>query len=250
MATTAAASRQAVQVARRLRREYPDAQCSLVHDSPLELLVATILSAQCTDERVNLVTKELFRAYRDAAAFAAAPLAELEQAVKSTGFFRNKAKNIKACCRVLVDEHGGQVPRTLDELVKLPGVGRKTGNVVLGTAYGIASGVVVDTHVTRLSRRMGLTVETDAVKIERDLMEQLPPREWVALSHRMIQHGRRVCTARNPRCDQCALGDICPRIGVVSPTKRGGLDSKAKRRHAKRPKPKPMATKPPRSAKR
>ena len=245
MATTAAASRQAVQVARRLRREYADAQCSLVHDSPLELLIATILSAQCTDERVNIVTKDLFRKYRSAAAFAAAPLTELERAVMSTGFFRNKAKNIKACCQMLVDEHDGQVPRMLEDLVRLPGVGRKTGNVVLGTAYGIALGVVVDTHVTRLSRRMGLTRETDPVKIERDLMKQLPSKEWVALSHRMIQHGRRVCVARKPRCDQCALADICPRIGVVSPgvveNPRVAVGPESK---AKRPKPKQLATKP------
>jgi len=246
MATTAAASRQAVQVARRLRSEYPDAECSLVHESPLELLVATILSAQCTDERVNIVTKDLFRTYRDAAAFAAAPLADLEQAVKSTGFFRNKAKNIKACCQMLVDEHASNVPRTLAELVKLPGVGRKTGNVVLGTAFGIASGVVVDTHVARLSKRMGLTTQTDPVKIERDLIEQLPSKEWVALSHRMIQHGRRVCVARKPRCEVCSLADICPRIGVTSPingvatgsgvsTRSKGTAAQAKRLPAKRP---------------
>jgi endonuclease-3 len=222
MATTARAQRQAVEVVRRLRRAYPDAECSLVHDSPLELLVATILSAQCTDERVNLVTKELFRNYRSAADFAAAPLADLEQAVKSTGFFRNKAKNIKACCQALVDEHRGQVPRELDQLVKLPGVGRKTGNVVLGTAYGIASGVVVDTHVGRISRRLGLTKHDDPVKVERDLMEQTPEKEWVALSHRMIQHGRRVCLARKPKCDECTLADVCLRVGVSAKTKSRG----------------------------
>jgi endonuclease-3 len=230
MATTSAASRRTVQVARRLRREYPDAQCSLVHDSPLELLVATILSAQCTDERVNLVTTELFRKYPDAAAFAAAPLAELEQAIKSTGFFRNKAKNIKACCQKLVEEHAGEVPRELGRLVELPGVGRKTGNVVLGTAYGIASGVVVDTHVARLSQRMGLSRHSDPMKIERDLMEQLPRKEWVALSHRMIQHGRRVCMARKPKCDECALGDICPRIGLGAKSKVERQGTKPRRR--------------------
>lgn len=220
MAASARARSPAAEIVRRLKRAYPDAECSLVHDSPLELLVATILSAQCTDERVNLVTEELFRTYRSAADFAAAPLPQLEKAVKSTGFFRNKAKNIKACCRALVDRHAGQVPRTLEELVELSGVGRKTANVVLGTAYGIASGVVVDTHVARLSRRLGLSAKKDPVKIELDLMEQAPRKQWVALSHRLIQHGRRVCSARKPHCEICSLADLCPRIGVATAPSR------------------------------
>ncbi len=161
-----------MRVARKLAQLYPDAECALVHDSPLELLIATILSAQCTDERVNIVTKELFQRYRKAEDFARAPLPQLEKAVKSTGFFRNKAKNIKACCQQLVEHHGGEVPRDIDSLVVLPGVGRKTANVVLGTAFGIPSGVVVDTHVTRLSNRLGLTASKDAVKIEQDLVRR------------------------------------------------------------------------------
>jgi endonuclease III len=210
-----AAARHAAQVVRRLRKAYPDADCALVFRTPLELLVATILSAQCTDARVNLVTKALFRKYRSAADYAAAPLAELERDIQSTGFFRNKAKNIKACCRQLVDNFAGQVPRDLESLVTLPGVGRKTANVVRGTAFGLASGVVVDTHVSRLSQRLGLTSHTDPVKIERDLMELLPEREWIDFSHRLIHHGRRICIARRPKCDECPLADICPRIGVA-----------------------------------
>lgn len=216
MAATAQARRHAVKVARLLARAYPDACCSLEHRGPLQLLVATILSAQCTDERVNIVTRDLFRKYRSAADFARAPLAQLEQDIRSTGFYRNKARNIQACCRRLVEEFAGQVPQRLDDLVTLPGVGRKTANVVLGTAFGIASGVVVDTHVTRLARRMGLTRTSDAVKIEQDLMAQLPQSEWVAFSHRMIQHGRKICTARKPRCDECLLNKVCPRVGVAS----------------------------------
>jgi endonuclease III len=220
MAATASAKRHALRVAAGLRKEYADAECALVHDSPLELLIATILSAQCTDARVNIVTKELFRKYRTAAAFAKAPLAELEEQVKSTGFFRNKAKNIQACCRKLVEEYDGQVPREMDALVSLPGVGRKTANVVLGTALGIASGVVVDTHVTRLSNRLGLTRHKDPVKIERDLMAELPEKEWIDFSHRLIHHGRRVCMARRPNCDECTLEKICPRIGVKEKTEK------------------------------
>ena len=206
--------RRAAKIVRRLRRDYADAECALVHDSPLELLIATILSAQCTDERVNLVTRELFTKYRTAADFATLPLAKLEKAIQSTGFFRNKAKNIRACCRQLVERHGGQVPRDLDRLVALPGVGRKTANVVLGTAFGIASGVVVDTHVGRIAMRLGMTKEKDAVKAERDLMRDVPQQEWINFSHRLIHHGRRICNARRPKCDQCGLEDVCPRIGV------------------------------------
>ena len=197
-----------------LAKEYPAAECALVHDTPFELLIATILSAQCTDERVNIVTKELYANYKTPASLAALPIAQLEKLIQSTGFFRNKAKNIHDCCVKLVEEHGGQVPRDLEALVKLPGVGRKTANVVLGTAFGIPSGVVVDTHVTRLSQRLGLTRQSDAVKIESELMELLPESEWIEFSHRLIWHGRRVCTARKAFCERCVLLAICPRIGV------------------------------------
>jgi endonuclease-3 len=201
-------------VAKLLAAEYPDATCALEFSNPLELLIATILSAQCTDVRVNMVTPALFKKYPNAAAYAAAKRPELEKAIQSTGFFRNKAKSIQECCRKLVEEHGGKMPQTIEKLVELPGVGRKTANVVLGTAYGIASGVVVDTHVMRLSQRLGLTKQTDAVKIERDLMALLPPKEWVNFSHRLIHHGRRICVARSPRCEECVLNAVCPKIGV------------------------------------
>ena len=208
--------RHAAQVSRRLAKTYPAAECALNFETPLQLLIATILSAQCTDVRVNLVTKDLFARYPDAAAFAKAKLPELERAIQSTGFFRNKAKNIKACCQAIVAEHGGLVPRDLDALVKLPGVGRKTANVVLGTAFGLASGVVVDTHVARLSYRLGLTTQADPVKIEQDLMAILPKKEWIDFSHRLIHHGRQICIARKPRCSICPLADVCPRFGVTS----------------------------------
>ncbi|MBX9787647.1 MAG: endonuclease III [Pirellulales bacterium] len=209
------AQRHASRVAELLRKAYPEAQCALVHRSPLELLVATILSAQCTDQRVNLVTPALFKKYRSAAAFAASPPGVLEKEIQSTGFFNAKAKSIRACCRQLAEDHGGQVPRELDTLVKLPGVGRKTANVVLGTAYGIASGVVVDTHVARLSYRLGLTKHKDPVKIEQDLMALLPATEWVDFSHRLIHHGRQICIARKPKCEVCPLLAECPQHGVV-----------------------------------
>jgi endonuclease III len=198
-----------------LRRTYPDAHCELNHADPLELLVATILSAQCTDKRVNIVTKELFKKYRSAADFADARLAELEQAIKTTGFFRNKAKNIQACCRKLVERHGSQVPRTMAELTQLDGVGRKTANVVLGNAFGINSGIVVDTHVTRLSNRLGLTQQTDAVKIEQELMQLIPQKQWTLFSRWLIWHGRRRCNARKPDCENCEIQKLCPRIGVI-----------------------------------
>ncbi|MDZ4781925.1 MAG: endonuclease III [Planctomycetia bacterium] len=206
--------RHATRLVKALRLAYPDATCALEHRNPLELLVATILSAQCTDVRVNLVTPALFARYRTAAEFAAADLGELEKLIQSTGFFRNKAKNIRACCAALVKDHGSEVPRDLPSLVALPGVGRKTANVVLGTAYGLASGVVVDTHVTRLSRRLGLTSEKDAVKIERDLMPILPKRDWVDFSHLLIHHGRQICQARKPKCDICPLARWCPKVGL------------------------------------
>ena len=200
----------AIEVTRRLAAEIPEATCALRHKKPLQLLVATILSAQCTDERVNMVTPGLFKRFPSARSFAESEPRELEEIIHSTGFFRNKAKSIKACCEGLVEQHGGKVPRELDALVKLPGIGRKTANVILGTAYGIASGVVVDTHVQRISRLLGLTSQTDPKKIERDLMELLPRAEWIDFAHRLIWHGRRTCIARRPRCDACCLAEVCP----------------------------------------
>jgi endonuclease III len=214
MAARADAQRHADQIARALAKHYPDAACSLDFHSPLELLVATILSAQCTDTRVNQVTKSLFRKYPTAAHYARASLGELERDIQSTGFFRNKAKSIQNCCRTLLESYGGEVPKDIAQLVELPGVGRKTANVVLGTAYGIASGVVVDTHVARISRRLGLSRQKNPEKIEKDLMGQFAQRQWIALSHRLIHHGRRYCTARNPKCDECPLESLCPKIGV------------------------------------
>jgi endonuclease-3 len=206
---------QAGRVTRRLAVDHGDAVCALEYDSPVQLLVATILSAQCTDERVNIVTKKLFADCPTAADLAALPIAKLENYVKSTGFFRNKAKNVKACCAELVANHGGEVPQDMETLVALPGVGRKTANVVLGTAYGIASGVVVDTHVGRISRRTGLTEHDDPVKVERDLIELLPKRRWVDFAHQMIYHGRRVCDARRPKCEVCSMRKFCPRVGAT-----------------------------------
>ena len=198
-----------------LRRVYPDAHCELNFSNPLQLLIATILSAQCTDKRVNLVTAELFKKYRRAQDFAAAPLAEIEAAVKSTGFFRNKAKNIQACCAALVERFDGEVPRTMDELHALAGVGRKTANVVLGNAFDINVGVVVDTHVTRLSNRLGLAKGTDAVKLEQELMKLVPQNDWSLFSHWLIWHGRRRCAARQPDCANCELRGLCPQVGVA-----------------------------------
>ncbi len=197
-----------------LKRTYPNAHCELNFTNPLELLIATILSAQCTDKRVNIVTAELFKKYRSAKDFANAPLPEIEAAVKTTGFFRNKAKNIKACCAALVEKFGGEVPRTMDELHSLAGVGRKTANVVLGNAFGINTGVVVDTHVTRLATRLGLTRQTDAVKIEHELMKLVPQNDWTLFSHWLIWHGRRRCDARKPDCANCEIQKLCPRLGV------------------------------------
>jgi endonuclease III len=197
-----------------LRQTYPDAHCELNFSNPLELLIATILSAQCTDKRVNIVTAELFKHYRSAAAFAKAPPAVIEAAVKTTGFFRNKAKNIQACCAALVEKFHGEVPRTMDELHSLAGVGRKTANVVLGNAFGINVGVVVDTHVTRLSHRLGLSKLTDAVKLERELMQLVPQADWTLFSHWLIWHGRRRCMARKPDCEHCEILKLCPRVGV------------------------------------
>ena len=197
-----------------LDRTYPEAHCELNHVDPLQLLMATILSAQCTDKRVNIVTKELFKKYRTAADYANAPLSELEQAIKSTGFFRNKARNIKAACRDIVEKHDSKVPQTMGELILLGGVGRKTANVVLGNAFGINVGVVVDTHVARLSHRLGLTEKKTPEKIERDLMSLVPQKQWTLFSHWLIWHGRRRCFARKPDCIHCEVLKWCPRIGV------------------------------------
>lgn len=208
--------KQAKRVTRQLAKDYSHAVCALNYDTPFQLLIATILSAQCTDQRVNLVTKELFGRYPDAASLAKAPIRSIEKLVQSAGFYRNKAKNIKACSKALVESHEGEVPQDLDALVELAGVGRKTANVVLGTAFGIPTGVVVDTHVGRLSRRLGLTEKKDAVQAERDLMAILPKKQWIDYSHRMIYHGREVCKARKPQCENCTFEKFCPQVGVDS----------------------------------
>lgn len=207
---------QARRVVEALKEAYPEATCALVHEGPFQLLVATILSAQCTDARVNMVTPELFRRFPDARALAAADRADVEDVIRSTGFFRAKAKNIQGMAAALLADHGGEVPRNLDALTALPGVGRKTANVVLGTAFGLATGVVVDTHVKRLAYRLGLTTRRAPEQVERDLMAIVPREEWVDLSHRLIQLGRRACLARKPRCSTCTMAEICPRAGVTS----------------------------------
>ena len=198
-----------------LDKLYPDAHCELNYNSPFELLIAVILSAQCTDDRVNMITPELFRRYPDPRALADSDPDELERIIYSTGFYHNKAKNIRAAARQLVDKFGGQVPRTMPELLSLPGVARKTANVVLGTAYGIPSGVVVDTHIARLSQRLGMTRHSDAVKIEDDLTAKWPQERWIMSAHRLIWHGRRVCNARKPSCHSCALAPLCPSLELV-----------------------------------
>jgi endonuclease-3 len=193
-----------------LKQAYPDAHCALNHTNALELLIATILSAQCTDERVNIVTETLFRKYRTAEDFVAATQEELETDIHSTGFFRNKAKNIRAACEIILREYGGVIPPDMEKLLALPGVARKTANVVLGNAFGIASGVVVDTHVSRVSQRLALTAETVPEKIEKDLMQLIPESDWVLFSHLLIAHGRAICQARKPKCESCGLEPICP----------------------------------------
>lgn len=197
-----------------LEKTYPTAHCELVHQNPLELLIATILSAQCTDKRVNIVTEALFQKYRAARDFANADVAELEQDVRTTGFYKNKARNIKAASRDIVEKHGGQVPQTMEKLIQLGGVGRKTANVVLGNAFNINVGVVVDTHVGRLSHRFGFTSHHAPEKIETDLMALVPQRQWTLFSHLLIWHGRRRCFARKPDCAHCEVLKLCPRIGV------------------------------------
>lgn len=198
------------EVVRRLADEYPDAECALHHENPYQLLVATILSAQCTDVRVNKVTPALFRRYPGPTAMARAKQAELESLIRSTGFFRNKAKSLIGASKKLVEEFAARMPKKMEDLLQLPGVARKTANVVLGTAYGIPSGVVVDTHVSRLSRRLGLTRFENASKIEKELIDQIPQEEWIDFAHRLIHHGRRVCRARKPNCELCVLADLCP----------------------------------------
>jgi len=195
----------------RLDELYDEAACTLDCDDPLQLLVSTQLAAQCTDERVNQVTRSLFEKYRDANDYARADMAEFENEIRSTGFFHNKAKNIISCCRMLVAEYGGEVPRTLDELLKLPGVGRKTANLVLGDAFGVP-GIVVDTHAGRLARRMGLSVHMDPEKVEYDLMQVVPKDSWIRFCHQLVLHGRAVCASRKARCEECALFGDCPKI--------------------------------------
>lgn len=216
MPRRAGKKQRSLEILERLKRLYPDATCSLDYETPVQLLVATILSAQCTDERVNKVTPELFRRFPDAASMAGASLAELEELVRSTGFYRNKAKNIQGACRKIMTDFGGQVPQTMAELLTLPGVARKTGNVVLAHAFGINAGVTVDTHVKRLTNRLGLTTHSDPIRIERDLMKLIPQPDWENWSIRLIYHGRAVCNARNPECDRCQLADLCP---SADPTK-------------------------------
>lgn len=201
-------------ILRRLREMHPEARYELDWETPLQLLVATILAAQCTDVRVNAVTKTLFPKYPDARAFAEADTAELEEDVRPTGFYKNKAKAIQGACRMLVDRFGGEVPRTMGEMIRLPGVARKTANVVLGAAYQVASGVIVDTHAARVSQRLGLTRESDPERIEQDLMRIVPRDEWIWLGPALVLHGRYVCTAKGPKCGACALQDVCERRGV------------------------------------
>jgi endonuclease-3 len=205
-----AKQQRALEILIRLKRRYPEAPCTLNYETPIQLLVATILSAQCTDERVNQVTPELFRRFPDAAALASANVEEIENLIRSTGFYRNKAKNIVGACRMIMAEFGGEVPRRIEELQKLPGVARKTANVVLAHAYDIHEGVTVDTHVKRLSFRLGLTEHTEPIRIERDLMRLLPQPEWENWSIRLVYYGREICQARKPQCAVCDLADLCP----------------------------------------
>ena len=210
---------------KRLRKAYPDAVCALHHESPLQLLVATILSAQCTDARVNMVTPGLFARYPGVSDLASAERSDLEEIIRSTGFFRNKAKSIQGAAAKIVSDFGGQVPRTMDELLSLPGVARKTANVVLGTAFGIADGFVVDTHVFRLSHRLGFARGKNPGEVERELMSVVPREDWIDLAHILIHHGRRICGARNPDCEHCVVASLCPKIGV--PAKKPAKAPKA-----------------------
>jgi endonuclease-3 len=209
----------ALNALRTLSKEFPGAATALQYENPFELLISTILSAQCTDERVNRVTPGLFKKYHDARGFSAASQAELEMDIRSTGFYRNKARNIIACARALVERHGGEVPADMDALVALPGVGRKTANVVLGQAFGVVSGVVVDTHVQRIARRLGWSEADRPEEIEQDLMKLLPRENWIEVGSVLILHGRRTCVARNPRCGSCAIAALCP-SATIAPAKR------------------------------
>lgn len=210
------------EIIRRLKRAYPDAKCSLNHSNPFELLIATILSAQCTDERVNIVTADLFRKYTKPEDYLQVSPGELEKDIQSTGFFRNKTKSIQGTSKTIIEEYNGEVPHTMDELLELPGVARKTANVVLGNAFGIKAGVVVDTHVTRLSHRLNFSQEKTAEKIEQDLIEIVPRKEWVIFPHLMIYHGRKICKARTPLCEECTIEKLCPssflKTGVTPPS--------------------------------
>ncbi|MDQ2936052.1 MAG: endonuclease III [Acidobacteriota bacterium] len=197
-------------IIRLLKRDYPDAKCSLNHSNPFELLIATILSAQCTDARVNIVTQDLFRKYRKPEDYLKVSPGELQKDIRTTGFFRNKTKSIQGTAKVLTEQYDGEVPATIEELLELPGVARKTANVVLGNAFGVSAGVVVDTHVTRLSRRLGLTEQKSAEKIEKDLIALVPKKDWVIFPHLFIAHGRKICKARNPLCAECVLQKLCP----------------------------------------
>lgn len=214
---------------KRLRKAYPDAVCALDHESPLQLLVATILSAQCTDARVNMVTPRLFARYPKVADLASADRSELEEIIRSTGFFRNKAKSIQGAAAKIASDFRGDVPRTMEELLSLPGVARKTANVVLGTAFRIADGFVVDTHVFRLSHRLGFAKGKNPELVEQELMKLIPREDWIDLAHILIHHGRRVCAARNPNCENCVVASLCPKIGVVA------------KKAARAPLPKPKA---------
>jgi endonuclease III len=203
-------------VIERLKAAYPDARCSLIYTNPLELLVATVLSAQCTDARVNIVTKSLFKKYQTARDYAAAPLGELEEDIKPTGFYRNKAKALRACCAELMAQYEGEVPSDMAALVRLPGIGRKTANVILGNAFDVAAGIVVDTHVRRLAGRLGLSRHSDPDKIEQDLLRVVPRGDWILFSHLLILHGRRICSARAPKCPVCLINDLCPSAKLPS----------------------------------
>jgi len=212
-----AEKRRARRIYQKLEATYPDARCALHHENAYQLLVATILSAQCTDQRVNMVTPDLFKAYPTPQHLAEAPLEQIESHIKTTGFYRNKAKSLKNAARAIVDEHGGEVPDTMEALTRLPGVARKTANVILGNIFGKNLGVVVDTHVQRLAYRLGLTEHTDPGKIEPDLMARFPRKKWIMLAHLLIFHGRQICKAKNPLCSQCPVRRMCPQHGVVNP---------------------------------
>ena len=205
--------RRELEILERLKKAYPGARIALRFENPLQLLVATILSAQCTDERVNQVTPELFRKYPDAQAFAEADLEELAEAIKPTGFYQQKAKYIKEACRILVEKHGGEVPKSMEALLELPGVARKTANIVLANAYGLVEGIPVDTHVRRLSQRLGLSRQKDPNKIEKDLMALIPREDWAVIPYVLQAHGRKICTARKPKCEKCPVKDLCPSAG-------------------------------------